>query len=112
MDDRKKLTELLEQCSCAYPPPCTSECSECNKVEMYDEEIANIAYHLIANGVTFAKDTNVPSKTDAIMEEMYDFYQKTVAHAGPSKVDYIDGVYALMDHMARWLEEKESEEHA
>lgn len=48
-------------------------------------------------------------ETDAIMEEMYDFYQKTVAHAGPSKVDYIDGVYALMDHMARWFEQKEGE---
>lgn len=52
MNERERLIELLEQCSCAYPPPCTSECADCNKVEMYDKEIANIADHLIANGVT------------------------------------------------------------
>ena len=91
MDDKKKLIELLIDGHGKY---------------LYYDQIAN---HLIANGVTFAKDTNVPSKTDAIMEEMYDFYQKTVAHAGPSKVDYIDGVYAIMDHMARWFEQKEGE---
>lgn len=52
MNERERLIELLEQCSCAYPPPCTSECADCNKVEMYDKEIANIADHLLANGVT------------------------------------------------------------
>ena len=52
MRARERLIELLEQCSCAYPPPCTSECADCNKVEMYDKEIANIADHLLANGVT------------------------------------------------------------
>lgn len=49
---REKLVELLEQCSCHYSPPCTGECYECNNVEMYDKEIAKIADHLLANGVT------------------------------------------------------------
>ena len=111
MDDREKLVQLLKKCNC---PEDVDRCCDCG---YYNEGSLTIkcdsyrcmADYLTSNGVTFAKDTNVPSKTDAIMEEMYDFYQKTVAHAGPSKVDYIDGVYALMDHMARWFEEKESE---
>ena len=52
---REKLIELIEQCSCCYSPPCTGECAECNNVEMHDEEIAKIADHLIANGVTIQK---------------------------------------------------------
>ena len=52
MNERERLIRLLEQCSCAHSPPCTSECSECNRVEMYDKEIANIADYLLANGVT------------------------------------------------------------
>lgn len=51
MIDREKLIAMLGQCSCIYSPPCTGECGECNNVEMYDEEIAHIADHLIANGV-------------------------------------------------------------
>lgn len=49
---KQRLIELLEQCSCPYSPPCTGECFECHRVEMYDEEIEHIADHLIANGVT------------------------------------------------------------
>ena len=30
---------------------CAGECGECGKVEMFDEEIENIANHLLANGV-------------------------------------------------------------
>lgn len=69
---KQRLIELLEQCSCPYSPPCTSECHECNKVEMYDKEIANIADHLIANGVTLAEDNNVLSKWIPVTERLPD----------------------------------------
>lgn len=51
MTERERLIELIEHCSCHYSPPCTSECYECNNVEMYDREIEHIADHLLANGV-------------------------------------------------------------
>lgn len=52
MNERERLIRIIEQCSWAHSPPCTSECYECNRGEMYDKEIANIADILLAHGVT------------------------------------------------------------
>ncbi len=70
MTNREKLIALLGQCSCAYSPPCTGECGECHNVEMFDDEIANIADHLLANGVTFATDNNVGGKWIPVTERL------------------------------------------
>lgn len=66
---KQRLVVLLEQCSCPYSPPCTSECYECNKVEMYDKEIANIADHLIANGVTIRERGEWKEETEYYDDE-------------------------------------------
>ena len=43
--------------------------------------------------------------TDLISEKMYDFYQKAVARTDVS-ADYLDGIYDMMDYIARWIEEE------
>ena len=47
---RERLIELLKQKACPYVV-CDRECGECRNVEMYEDNIENIADHLLANGV-------------------------------------------------------------
>lgn len=71
MADREKLIELLlsgdKTVQCEYSPDVNCDgmkCAFCERVE--------IAGRLIANGVTFAKDTNVPSKWISVEEGLPD----------------------------------------
>lgn len=48
---RNRLIELLKQRSCVYIP-CDGDCGDCKNIEMFDEDIEQIADHLIANDVT------------------------------------------------------------
>ena len=47
---RDRLIELLKQKACPYVE-CDRECGECKNVEMYEDNIENIADHLLANNV-------------------------------------------------------------
>ena len=47
-------------------------------------------------------------ETDALADKMYTFYQAVVARTDISAV-YVDGVYDLMDYIARWLDELDGE---
>ena len=98
MNDKEKVRELI-----GHVQDEGVEYTDFESVYISNDELAD---YIVRCGVK-------PCMTsDLIMEEMYDFYQKTVAHIGPSRIDYVDGVYALMDHMARWFEQKESGSHA
>lgn len=58
-NDREKLIELLVK------DPCYFEFGSCGKCRYHAEPACyppRMADHLLANGVTFAKDTDVPSK--------------------------------------------------
>ena len=57
MTDREKLIELLVQ-ACRERYPCSE--NYCKEYRYYCK--AALADHLLANGVTFAKDTDIPSK--------------------------------------------------
>ena len=62
MTDREKLIELL------WSHPCDGkECAFCEHLEP-DCDAAAMADKLLASGVTFAKDTNVPSKLISIYD--------------------------------------------
>ena len=47
---RDRLIALLRQCSCVYMS-CDGDCGECKNIEMFDEDIEQIADHLLANSV-------------------------------------------------------------
>lgn len=69
MTDREKLIELLlsgdKTVQCEHSPEVNcdgTKCAFCERVEIADR--------LIANGVTFAKDTNVPSKWISVEDRL------------------------------------------
>lgn len=47
---RDRLIALLRQRSCIYMP-CDGDCGDCKNIEMFDEDIEQLADHLLANGV-------------------------------------------------------------
>ena len=68
---REKLIELLAE-FCQYKE---KRCVGCDPGKHYhpeckSEQFGKIADHLIANGVTIAKDTNVPSKWIPVSERL------------------------------------------
>lgn len=60
MTDREKLIELLEKDPCHFE---FGSCGTCKYHEIPACYPPRMADHLIAHGVTFAKDTDVPSKS-------------------------------------------------
>ena len=66
MTDREKLIELLVK------DPCYFEFGSCGKCRYHAEPACyppRMADHLLANGVTFAKDTDVPSKWISVEDD-------------------------------------------
>ena len=72
MGMREKLIELLASKVCdAYSPTCDEwQPHNCGKCYANDCRIADLADHLIANGVTFAEDINVPSKWISVKDRL------------------------------------------
>lgn len=65
MTDREKLIELIavgRMCPVDGNPFEEEKCMSCKYLEERDCDITRLADYLIANGVTFAKDTNISSK--------------------------------------------------
>ena len=65
MTDREKLIELL------WTHPCDGiDCSTCERLVEVDCDTAAMADKLIANGVTFATDTNVGGKWISVEDRL------------------------------------------
>ena len=91
MTDREKLIELLLEIDSVCD---ASDCCECCEEGCYTHRAAD---HLIANGVTFATDTNVGGKWISVEDEMpHAEYGEsdnvlTINRVGICKVLYFDG---------------------
>lgn len=71
---RKRLIEAIASVVCGdYSPDCDEwQPHDCGKCYTNDCRIADLADHLIVNGVTFAEDNNVPSKWIPVTERLPD----------------------------------------
>ena len=76
---REKLIELLEQ----QDDVCVKGklCSECDYENLYKCYTYTKADHLIANGVTFAKDNNAPSKWIPVTERLPEYKTKVLTRS-------------------------------
>ena len=88
MTDREKMIELLTDLDCN-----AEYCKDCEFTKDIDgcvrRKIEIIVDHLLANGVTFATDTNVGGKWIPVTERLPEFDLKVLVYGGDRPVmDY------------------------
>ena len=86
MTDREKMIELIRDgraCPIDRNPFDDETCKSCKYLPDVDCDITRLADHLLANGVTFAKDMNVPSKKPRPLEEWGEDYGDVLWWAFP-----------------------------
>ena len=66
-DTREKLFDLMMRDPCPYPVHCSAGCDYYKSHHCHAERYAD---HLIANGVTFATDTNAGGKWIPVTERL------------------------------------------
>ena len=78
MNTREKLIELLQD-------------DDCPLLYVFGENIGTLADYLIANGVTFATDDNVPSKWIPVTERLPESKTKILVYGG-NELIWVNGV--------------------